>query len=342
MLLLPPEGSGFMQPDKIMKLRNYISSKCLPLCFIGLAAIALFFLTVLQGANIGIILFIEASILLITVLWLVTGFLVQLSRYNGLKQIIGALDEKYLLGEVLPKPRNENEMLYYEIMKTISQSAITAVEAARREKDEYQEYVEGWIHEIKAPLTACSLILDNDANVSKLRRELKRADNLTESILYYACMKNPEKDTIIRPFSVAAVIEEAVKSQMALLIAAGVSVEVTGDFQVNSDDKALAFILNQLLVNSAKYCHNCRITITAKDGVVTYEDNGIGVPAHEVPRITERGFTGTNGRRLGNSAGMGLHLVKDLCGHLNITLSVTSEVNSYTRFTLSFDSLTNL
>lgn len=325
-----------------MKLRNYISSKCLPLCFIVLAATVLFFLSKLQGTNIGIILFTEASLILITMLWLAAGFLVQRKRYNTLKQIIGELDEKYLLGEVLPKPRDENEMLYYEIMKTVSQSAITAVEAARREKDEYQEYVEGWIHEIKAPLTACSLILDNDANVSKLRRELKRADNLTESILYYARMKNPEKDTIIRPFSVAAVIEEAVKSQMTLLIAAGVSVEVTGDFQVNSDDKALAFILNQLLVNSAKYCHNCRITISAKDGVITYEDNGIGIPAHELPRITERGFTGTNGRRLGNSAGMGLYLVRELCRHLNITLAITSEVDSYTRFTLSFNSLTNL
>lgn len=325
-----------------MKLRNFISSKCIPLCFIGLAALALLILSVIRGDNAGLILFTEASLFIITVLWLSAGFYMQRKRYLNLEKTIDNLDDKYLLGEVIPKPQNDNELLYYEIMKTISQSAISAVETARRERDEYREYVEGWIHEIKAPLTACSLILDNDANISKLRRELKRADNLTESILYYARMKNPEKDTIIRSFSVAKVIEEAVKSQMALLVAAGVSVEVSGDFQVNSDDKALAFILNQLLVNSAKYCHNCRITITAKDGIITFEDNGIGIPAHELPRITDRGFTGTNGRRLGNSAGMGLYLVRELCRHLNIKLSIASEVDKYTRFTLSFDSLTNM
>ena len=115
-------------------------------------------------------------------------------------------------------------------MQILSRSAIAAVEQARREKDEYCDYVESWIHELKMPLTACSLILANDGDVRKLKRELKRADNLTENILYYARLRSVEHDTQIGKLQVAAVMDAAVKSQMELLIAAGISVEVDGDF----------------------------------------------------------------------------------------------------------------
>lgn len=87
--------------------------------------------------------------------------------------------------------------------------------------------MESWIHEIKTPLTACSLILAGDGDPRKLRRELKRADNLTESILWYARMRTAEKDTVIQKIQAASVMEEAVKSQKELLIAAGNSVEIT-------------------------------------------------------------------------------------------------------------------
>ena len=72
------------------------------------------------------------------------------------------------------------------------------------------------------------------------------------------------------------------------------------------------------------------------------EDNGVGIPSYDLSRVTERGFTGTNGRRLGNSSGMGLYLVKELCGRLGIELEILSEENSFTRILLSFPSLTKM
>jgi signal transduction histidine kinase len=72
------------------------------------------------------------------------------------------------------------------------------------------------------------------------------------------------------------------------------------------------------------------------------EDNGIGIPAHELSRMTERGFTGTNGRRLGGSTGMGLYIVNELCKRLGITLTADSVQGKYTRICLSFDSLTKM
>ena len=323
-----------------MSFRDYAGSKAVTLCFLGIGALLFAAVMAVAGANGLLIGMSEILFVLLVMGWLAWGFGAERARQKKLERIIDQLQDKYLLGEVLPHPAGAVETYYFEVMKTVSRSAIGVAELALREKEEYCEYVEAWIHEIKTPLTACSLILSNDGEVRKLKRELKRADNLTESILYYARMRTAEKDTQIRQTQIAQVIDYAVKSQMDLLIAAKISVAADGDFTVHTDAKALCFMIKQLLINCAKYCPGCQVTIRASQGTVTVEDNGIGIPQHELRRVTERGFTGTNGRKFGGSTGMGLYLVSGLCCRLGISLTVASEQGKYTRIALSFDELT--
>lgn len=325
-----------------MTLREHLSSKAITLCFLGIGGLLVSACFAFIGTDISLIAMFAALYCTVVLLWFAVTFLDERKKIAGLEKLVGELPDKYLLGEVLPAPVNAVERRYYRIMKTISHSAVGTAEQAQKEKEEYCDYVESWIHEIKTPLTAMSLILSNDGDVRKLRRELKRADNLTESILYYARMRTAEKDTQIKAFEAADIIEEAVKSQMELLIAARISVEAQGSFEVHSDSKALCFMLKQLLINCAKYCPGCRVLITAKDGRIIVEDNGIGIPSYELRRVAERGFTGSNGRKQGSSTGMGLYLVHELCKRLDISMYIESVQNEYTRITLSFDNLTKL
>lgn len=64
--------------------------------------------------------------------------------------------------------------------------------------------------------------------------------------------------------------------------------------------------------------------------------NGPGIPAHELRRVTERGFTGSAGRARGESTGMGLYIVSKLCEALNISLEISSEEGRFTRFSFRF------
>lgn len=325
-----------------MRLREFVHSKAVTLSFLAIGALMLGVFMFSAEIDALLIWMAELLLLLIVLVWLCVSYSIERAKLKKLERIMEELPDKYLLGEALPPPIGAVEKQYFGIMKAVSRSAISIVEQAQRDKNEYCEYVESWIHEIKTPLTACSLILSNDGDIRKLKRELKRADNLTESILYYARMRSSEKDIQIREIRVAEVMDEAVKSQMELLIAAGISVELQGDFTVHTDSKSLGFILKQLLINCAKYCPGCHVTMTADDGAIQVEDSGIGIPAHEIRRITERGFTGTNGRRLGGSTGMGLYIVSELCRQLGITLDITSELSQYTSVRLSFDHLTKL
>lgn len=324
-----------------MKFREYAASKAATLCMSALAAIVWGIFAYLTGANPVLLWLSEGFFVAAVVLRYAVGYALAKRKLDKLQKSMDGLSDKYLLGEMLEKPFDATEYEYYSVMSAVSRSAIGAVKNAEREKEEYMQFVEQWIHEIKTPLTACSLICDNGADAVKIKRELKRADNLTDSALYYARLRKPETDTVIAQCDVSCLIAEAIKSQRELLVAAKISVETSGDFSVFTDGKSVVFVIKQLLINCAKYCAGCRVTITAADGTITVADNGIGIAAHELPRITARGFTGEAGRKAG-STGMGLYIASEICKRIGISFSVISELGKGTTFELKFDRTNNL
>ena len=317
-----------------MKWRDYLSSKAIVLCFFGMFAIGWGVFAYLAGAT-PLLLGCSESVFVCTVAVRYTlGYLFTNRKLKKLHADIAGLEEKYLLGELIELPRDATEREYYEIMREVSRAAIGAAETAKREKEEYLASVEKWIHEIKTPLTACSLICDNGCDETKLRRELKRADNLTDTILQYARLRTSETDTAISRVSIAEIIDSAIKSQREILLAAKVSVCTQGDFTAHTDGKAVEFVIRQFLINCAKYCKGGQVAFSAQNGILTVSDNGPGIAAHELPRIFDRGFTGETGKKTGT--GMGLYIVSEICKRLDISLSVSSQPSEGTVFTLSF------
>lgn len=319
-----------------MSFRDYVGAKAVPLCVAGIGGLYLVLVSYLCGIPFSLIFLLLFSVGLVLILYLVIGWRHTDKRLKMLRGRLKELPEKYLIGEMADKPQGAIEAQYYMLMKEISRSAIGAVEQERAERQDYCDYVESWIHEIKTPLTACSLILSNGGDPARLRRELRRADNLTETILTYAKLGTVEKDTRIDSTDLRAVCDQAIREEMELLIAADIGVSMDGNCLVYTDSRMMVFILKQLLINCAKYCPGCQIQIGLAEGSLTFADNGPGIPAHELNRVTERGFTGTAGRNRGQSTGMGLYIVSELCKALNISLEVASEEHKFTCFRFSF------
>lgn len=319
-----------------MSFRDYIGTKAVSLCLAAIGGLYLLLVCYVCGIPLSLLLVLLLSGAVVLLLCLAAGWRRADRRLRMLRSRLDAMPEKYLIGETLPRPRDAVERQYYLLMKEISRSAIGAVEQARGEKQDYCDYVESWVHEIKTPLTACSLILSNGGNPSKLRRELRRADNLTETILTYAKLQTPEKDIQITLADLRTVCDQAVREEMELLIAAGISVAIEGNGKAYTDPKLLVFILKQLLINCAKYCPDCRVHMVLSENSLLFEDNGPGIPAHELRRVTERGFTGSVGRARGESTGMGLYIVSRLCRSLNIGMELSSREGQFTRFVFRF------
>ena len=176
-----------------MKVGEYLQGKMVFLLLDGVGLILLLCFLLICGVTPAFIAVLYGGIFLFTALYLAVDYLVLKRRLVQLENLLASLPERYLAGEVLPVPAGGVERCYYRVMKSVSASAIDAAETARREKEEYMEYVERWIHELKTPLTACSLILANQGSLcrgqvcqvaGRCAREIRRADNLTEDILY--------------------------------------------------------------------------------------------------------------------------------------------------------------
>lgn len=277
----------------------------------------------------------DLGVLACIAVWMALEYALWNGRLKKLARLSEEIEEGYLLGELFPRPTNAVEEEYFNLMKFVSHSAIDKTEFVLRAQEEYRDYVERWIHEIKTPLTACSLILANGGDARKLKIELKRAENLTEQILYCARLRTIENDTNIARIEVRAAVDEAVKSEMELLLAAGIGVAVDGDFTTYTDRKALIFVLKQFLVNCSKYCPRGHINISLTDGVCCVRDDGPGILSHELSRVFSRGFVGEAGRKHGGGTGMGLYLAHEVCEQLGVDLTVASEVGN-TRFYLTF------
>lgn len=260
------------------------------------------------------------------------------SHLRELNQIMEGLDQKYLFYECIPKSRNIYERRLTDLFRRAGKSMIGAVSGAQAAQREYREYVESWVHEIKTPITAAGLICRNAEPDTrrKLSPELSQIEAHVERALFYARAESPEKDFILRRTELNGIVAQSVDQHKALLIQNGIRVETSGLAQaVYTDGKWTAFILGQLLQNAVRYRSmdsDPVIILSAKplgkQVQLTVTDNGIGIPTHELPRVFDRGFTGSNGRMRGGSTGMGLYLCRKLADCLELKLQIDSAKDS--------------
>lgn len=291
-----------------------------------------------------------STVLLILSVWtliLLAGlFLTYWQRERQMRQLLdmaGQLSERYLISEVMELPEQAEDQVYYRLLKMAGKSMLEQIGEIRRERQEYKEYIEQWIHEIKTPITAMKLLCENHRTdwTKELLLELEKTNRFTEQALYYARSEHTEKDYSVRKMALIQVVHQAIADNKYLLLQSGMHLEVE-EIQdtVYSDDKWVRFILNQLIANAVKYRTGQPIlrfsTHRQQDQVVlVVEDNGIGISATDLPRIFEKGFTGQNGRKVQQSTGIGLYLCKRLCEKLGIGITAESSENG-TSISLAF------
>lgn len=304
----------------------------------------------ITGTQSGIVILLVIVCLLIFLLEQLTDFWKIKKRLNELQAIMEELDKRYLFTECVPQSHNLYERKLFNLLRLSGKSMIAAVSDAQATQRDYREYIERWVHEIKTPITAAKLICQNtDSDMRrKLSKELAQIDAHVERALFYARTESPEKDFIISKTDLSTICAEALQTHRALLIENDIRVETENlNEMVYTDRKWVIFMLGQLLQNAARYHgENPLITLSGKrlekQVLLSVQDNGIGIPTHELPRVFDRGFTGRNGRSRGGSTGMGLYLCKRLADALEIGLQIQSAAGIGTCVTLTFPAEVNL
>ena len=199
-----------------MIISDYVDEKkgTLLICLAG----GLFFSILLVFFGVG-----RAELILLWICYacIVTGALgfdywKQRKRIGQLLSVFESLNQKYLLAEIVDRPESVLEQVYFRLVKEAFKSMTDEVAHAKRVNDEYRDYIEQWIHEIKVPITGIQLICEN--NKSDITRKIAAQTGLIE------------QDAIL--WNSVEQIEKARDSQLAREIEAALPRELSGEQQL--------------------------------------------------------------------------------------------------------------
>lgn len=329
-----------------MKITNYLKDKSLPIFIYIINILIITMLLIAFKSNESLILvFITFQIILGLTLLLIE-YSKKNSFYKTMQSKLINLDKKYLVLEMLDKPKTTEEELIYQIFYDINKSYIEELKDYKLSLNNFKEYIELWIHEVKIPISSLVLMTHNSKEnlPKKYITQINRLDNYIDQVLYYVRSNNSEEDYLIKEVSLQKIINAvALKNKDDLLENNIEFIVKINNEKALTDEKWLEFILNQIINNSIKYKRNIKvpkieinIEETPQKVLLTITDNGIGIPKNDLPKVFNKSFTGTNGRTTTKSTGLGLYIAKNLLKKLGHKIEIESEVNKYTKVTITF------
>ncbi len=330
-----------------MKLSRYLKDKLyFKILFITFLSLIILLLVGFK-VSLELIIVINSLLVIFAILVLIIEYLKKRSFYNEFVNIVDKLDKKYLVIEMLNSPNfQEGEILYNELFE-INKSMLENIKNYEISMNDFKDYIEMWIHEVKIPLSSLILMIHNNKNniSSKMVDQVKRLDNYVDQVLFYVRAENAEKDYLIKKTELNKVINKIALKNKDYILENNICFSVLNcEKKVLTDSKWLEFIIDQIINNSIKYKRDIAssfIKIYTEENneeirLIIY-DNGIGIDAKDLPRVFDKTYTGTNGRLKSKSTGMGLYIAKNLCKKLGHKIAIESKVNEYTKVIITFN-----
>ena len=265
--------------------------------------------------------------------------------YDNLFKNLDGLDKKYFIAEILESGDFIESNIIYSVLEECTKSMKDEVADLKRNINDYKEYIETGVHEIKTPIASARLILENDEGYinKSVLEEIEKIEGFIEQVLFYARSSTVERDYIIKKIPLKNSINSVIRKNANILIEKRVKIQLEDiEKKVYCDSKWIEFILQQIISNSVKYMDKdekyIKIRCLEKDKNIILKilDNGIGISEKSIEKVFEKGYTGENGRKYNNSTGMGLYLCKKLCLKLGLGISIKSKLGVGTEVTIVF------
>ncbi|WP_415297199.1 ATP-binding protein [Clostridium perfringens] len=328
-----------------MNLRDFIKERIVFIIINSLillfTAILLMVLKVDSFAILFIVIINGAGILI----YHIFDYLRKKQYYNEIKENMESLDKKYLISEVIEEGTFTESKLIYDVICKGNKAMNDEIGEFKRGINNYREYIELWVHEIKTPIATCKLLIENNESplTESIGEEVCKLENYIDQALFYTRSNTLEKDYIIKEMSLSSCVNKVLNNNADSLIKKRVKISL-GDLEkmVYSDSKWIEFILGQIISNSIKYMNKEHKELkiycneNSKYVILNIEDNGAGISEKDFSRVFDKGFTGENGRKFGKSTGIGLYLCKKLCKKLGLDITLISEEGKFTRVSIIF------
>ena len=257
--------------------------------------------------------------------FLAVGFARYLKKHRALDTLSRSLDVSL---DALPNTANRVEADYQALLKQACSSAREQAARSARQRADLEEYFTLWAHQIKTPIAAMQLMLqDSDSELSRsLQPELFRIRSYVDMALNYARLDSEVTDFVIRECPVDAVVRQALRNYAPMFIRKRIALELSPiSFRALTDEKWLCFAIEQVLSNAVKYTDGGTVSVYMEGATLVIRDTGVGIAPEDLPRVFDRSFTGLNGRADKQATGIGLYLTRRILNRLGHGIAIESQ-----------------
>lgn len=284
--------------------------------------------------------------LIIFICFLMIQFFKKKKQLEFISDIL-AKDKTENIIDCLNEPLSNEQKLYFILLHKLNYEYLNKLNIFYKEKKDFSDFINYWVHEIKTPIAASKLFLEKETTTKEevvdiIEDKIISIENYVEQALYYLRSDDFSKDYFVGEIKIDQFIKNIIKKNAKMFIGKRIKLVLEDlAFSVQSDIKWLNFIVEQILLNAIKYTNNNgTIKIYSlsddKEQCIIIEDNGIGIKEEDIKRVFDKGFTGYNGRENLKATGIGLYLSKKLANKLGHDISIESEYSKYTKVYIHF------
>lgn len=260
-----------------------------------------------------------------------------LLRMEALESVDVTLDH-------IPRPDTLVEQEYTELIQKVFDAAGARITENDAKTSELYEYIMLWSHQLKTPITAMGLLLQEPErdNIAASLEQLFEMERYVDTLLQYLKLDSMSNDLVLEHYSLENMVKQSIKYYSKIFISKHLTIETRGlEKSVLTDEKWFVFCLKQIISNALKYTRSGGISIytTGEKGItLVIEDTGIGISEEDIPRVFEKGYTGYNGRMDKKATGIGLYLTKRILDKLDHKVWIESEIDKGTKVNIQLTS----
>lgn len=322
-----------------MSVKGYIKEKWYMFIFFFVSAVFSFLIYWADGsrADSSMIYTLE-GIILFFIAYIIADYVVLRSRAKKIKHFVrsGATDD---VDSTYPLDK-----LY---MKEVSRLARDYNNYRARNEAQYSEeldFITKWVHDIKVPISALYLLIDNmdTDDADQLEMQTSYIEQHTQKVLYHIKSKSFHDDYQITEASTHTIVSTALKQYATFFAYKKISLNMKfDDYKVLTDEKWSGYIVSQLLSNAVKHTPeygeiSIKTSLKHNKIVISVKNTGEGIKAINLNQIFKKGYTSTVQRGGSPSTGYGLYLAKKLADRMGHNLYAVSKEGDYAEFCLAF------
>lgn len=152
---------------------------------------------------------------------------------------------------------------YQQLVLKLIQEKAQLAEHMQKKQTDMMDYYAIWAHQIKTPIAAVDLLLQvmeenpqevAEQDIKELKSELFKIDFYVEAVMNYLRLEDLSSDFRFETTAVETVVKKAVKRFAGQFIRRQITLAMENlHSEIETDEKWLLFILEQLLSNAVKY-----------------------------------------------------------------------------------------